>query len=72
MFSTNASCGPFITFSMLGLSTERCLKPFTSISKATFSVSTNKIQFPELMSEIITLNSFCIFILFCGTNLSYI
>ena len=39
IFSTNASCGPFITFSFIGLSIFRCLNPFTSILKATRKLS---------------------------------
>lgn len=46
MFSTKASWGPFITISLLGVSILLCLKPFTSISKARFKVSINKMQFP--------------------------
>ena len=48
MFSTNASCGPFTTISFEGLSTLRCLKPLTSISKATDRVSINNAQFPRI------------------------
>lgn len=46
IFSTKASCGPFITISLLGVSTLLCLNPFTSISKAIDNVSTNKAQLP--------------------------
>ena len=46
MFSTKASCGPFITISLLGVSILLCLNPFTSISNATGKVSTNKTQLP--------------------------
>lgn len=48
MFSTNASCGPFTTISFAGFSTLRCLKPFTSMSKATDKVSINSAQFPRI------------------------
>ena len=48
MFSTNASCGPFTTISLAGLSTLRCLKPLTSMSKASDRVSINNAQFPRI------------------------
>lgn len=48
MFSTKASWGPFTTTSLDGFSTPRCLKPFTSMSKATEIVSINKAQFPRI------------------------
>ena len=69
MFSTNASCGPLITFSICGLSIFLCLNPFASISKAIFNVSTNKTQLPELISEIILLNSICLDRLLLGIRL---
>lgn len=59
-FSTNASCGPLITISLLGLSILLCLNPFTSISKAIFMVSTKSAQLPELIPRD-NIRKFCFF-----------
>ena len=66
IFSTNASCGPFITFSFIGLSIFRCLNPFTSILKATSIVSINNTQFPDFILSHSLLNSVSSITLFCG------
>ena len=53
IFSTKAACGPFITTSLFGESILLCLKPFTSILKHIFNVSTKRAQFPEFIEEMI-------------------
>ena len=70
MFSTKASCGPFITISFSGFEILRCLNPFTSMSKPTDNVSTNKAQLPELTPLKISLKEDCCLILFCGIRQS--
>ena len=71
-FSTNASCEPFIITSLLGASTLLCLKPFTSISNATFMVSTNKMQLPEFTPLKVSLKFVVFSKLFCGIRFEYI